>query len=313
MPQVLAWRLAGLFSRVIVRTVGAEIPPSRARRDHYLPAALIGGFGLPSERSSRSRDAMVAVRYRDQTEAVLQTAKTVATQLGVYQLTAPPPGLSSDAIDDLWQEYEPKLHYAIDHFGHASWDDEDWAVVLAHITALAVRHPDFAHTATRFRADRGDPIGHPDEIQAERVRTLRNTPALLATSRCALIRTGEASSRLVINDKGFTTVEDAQVAPRGIFFPLSPSMGILVVPGIGPHPEHERAWIACQGEWTAGAVDMMNHASWRQTRIRCVIGYPTQVELLASLNDETPLVAPELGPYRRRGIEGMFDWAYRVS
>jgi len=288
------------------------VTPNGARRDHYLPAALIGGFGLPSERSSRSRDATVAVRYTDQTGAVVRAARTVATQIGVYELTNPPPGLSPDAIDDLWQEYEPKLHRAVSHFQHALWDVNDWEVVLAHITALAVRHPDFADEVTRFREVRGDPIEHPDEIQAERVHTLRNTPALLAASRCALIRTGEGSSRLLINDKGFTTVEDAEVARRGIFFPLSPSIGILVVPGIGTHSEHKRAWIMSKGVWTPGAVDMMNRACWQQTRIRCVIGHPSQTHLLESLDDERPLVVPALDPHRRRGIEGMFDWAYRV-
>ena len=116
---------------------------------------------------------------------MLQSAESVAVQVGAYRLADPPPEVSPDAIDELWSEYEPLLPRAIANLENGAWGEKEWAAVRAHITALAVRHPDFVRQAASFRERRGDPITHPDEIQAERIHTLRNTPALLARSRCA--------------------------------------------------------------------------------------------------------------------------------
>ena len=129
----------------------------------------------------------------------------------------------------------------------------------------------------------------------------------------ALIRTSNEPNGLLINDKGFTTVEDTHNGRRGVFFPLSPNVGILVVPEIGPNPAHQLAWLATEAVWTPFAVEMMNLACWRQPRIHCVIGHPSQTGLIESLDDERPLIAPALGPYRRRGTGGMFDWAFETQ
>lgn len=69
---------------------------------HYQPAALIGGFGLPAT-SGKLREATVAVR-RKATGAVdsgFPEAETLAFRRGMYRLASPPAGVDRDIMDKL--------------------------------------------------------------------------------------------------------------------------------------------------------------------------------------------------------------------
>jgi hypothetical protein len=75
------------------------------KKQHYLPAVLIGGVGVAAA-SGRLRDATVAVR-RTATGAVDPVdprAGSIAWLPGMYRLAAPPPGIDRDIMDKLWNQ-----------------------------------------------------------------------------------------------------------------------------------------------------------------------------------------------------------------
>ena len=282
--------------------------------DHYLPAALIGGFGAREARQRKSglRYFNVAIRRREKPDEVkIRSAEKVARSIGVYRLESPPEDLSENFIDDLWNTYESGLPGAIERFGVGAWTDRDWNTVLLHLVAAAVRHPDFERVATEYRAARGDSISHPDEVQHERLVTLQNTPALLAEGRCAIVRAPEDGHGLVINDKGFATVRDPYNGYRGVLFPLSGQVAVLCVPYVGKVEGRTTAWLCADLIMTPATVEMWNLLSWQHVESGLVIGHPDDKCQLARLDDSQPNL-PRLGPYRGRGVEGAFEWAYET-
>jgi hypothetical protein len=285
---------------------------SKKRADHYLPAALIGGFGRPNPRPGKTklRFATVAVREHTHSNKVkCKRAENVAKKIGEYWVAHPPPGYSPNFIDGYWDEYEPELPAAVRRLGDRTWTERDWETVRKHVVAESVRNPDFERAATEFRAAKGDPITHRDEVQYERLVTLANTPALLASSRFAVVRTPEDGRRFITNDKGYTTVADPYVNQKGVLFPLSGTVAVLCVPEVGEIPGQTDAWLSVDLTLTPGGVEGWNLASWQQKDSLLVVGHPDDEEWIAGL-DERPLVFPALGPYRNRGVEGAFEWAY---
>ncbi|HLG66361.1 MAG TPA: DUF4238 domain-containing protein [Acidimicrobiales bacterium] len=282
---------------------------------HYLPAALIGGFGEAPRRGRHARslrNAKVAVRYTSQPDAVHARvrADSIAREKGIYRLKNPPAGVDRDEIDRLWSSYEPRLPAAVRALeaGRKHVRDSDWSTIRAHLYGLAVRHPDFDKRARTFLLEQGVPDPHPDLVQHERVRTLRETPKLLAACRFALLRSGDAS-RFIVNDKGYTTVKD-ESDHRGILFPLSGSVAILAAVDVGMISGRPEAWLSGEGLLTPGATELLNEAAWRQPGIRCVIGHPRDAMRLRNLGVQRDLVMPILGPYGSRGTDGLFDWAF---
>jgi hypothetical protein len=285
---------------------------TKKRADHYLPAALIGGFGEPETRQGKTglRHAKVAVREHAYPEKVKQTrAEKIAKTMGEYWVAHPPAGASPNFIDDYWDQYEPDLPGAIRRVEGGTWTERDWETIRMHVVAEAVRNPDFARAAADYRAAKGDPITHRDDVQYERIVTLANTPALLARGRFAIIRTPEDGHRLVINDKGYATVADPYLDQKGVLFPLSATVAVLCVPEVGAIPGQDDAWISADLTLTPGAVEGWNIASWQQKETLLLIGHPDDTEQIAGF-DGRQLMFPALGPYRRRGVEGAFEWAY---
>ena len=77
---------------------------------HYQPAALIGGFGLPAP-NGKLREARVAVR-RKATGAVdtgFPKAEKLAYRKGMYRLASPPTGVDRDDVDKPWDPVETGL------------------------------------------------------------------------------------------------------------------------------------------------------------------------------------------------------------
>ncbi len=288
---------------------------AKKRADHYLPAALIGGFGVPETRKGKTglRFATVAVReHADPGVVTRKRAEKVAKKIGEYWVAHPPAGLSPNFIDGYWDEYEPELPAAVRRLGTRIWTERDWDTIRKHVVAEAVRNPDFERAAVDYRAAKGDPIAHRDEVQYERLVTLVNTPALLARSRFAVVRTPEDGHRFIINDKGYTTVADPYNDQKGVLFPLSASVAVLCVPEVGDVPGRPDAWLCVDLTLTPGAVEGWNLANWQQKETLLVIGHPDDEARIAGF-DGRPLMFPALGPYRGRGVEGAFEWAYDVS
>ncbi|HKF16717.1 MAG TPA: DUF4238 domain-containing protein [Candidatus Dormibacteraeota bacterium] len=117
----------------------------RPTKQHYLPASVIGGFGLA--RSAAPREALVAVRRKGSAEVTEATAESVASERGLYTLQNPPPGVTADQLDNLWtQELEPPIHNAIGRLADRSASAQDETAILAYVAALGVRHPVYFRT-----------------------------------------------------------------------------------------------------------------------------------------------------------------------
>jgi hypothetical protein len=69
----------------------------RPLKQHYLPASVIGGFGLA--RSAAPREALVAVRRKGSTEVTEAMAESVAYERGLYTLRNPPAGPAGQTLD----------------------------------------------------------------------------------------------------------------------------------------------------------------------------------------------------------------------
>src|SRR5258708_6726431 len=86
-------------------------------RPHYLPAALIGGFGVPASgvRASKLRHAKVIVRRRDKPDELLgpMAAANVAVDTDVYRVDHPDRDLPADFAEELWVQYESALPGAV--------------------------------------------------------------------------------------------------------------------------------------------------------------------------------------------------------
>ena len=80
----------------------------RGKRQHHLPAAIIGGFGR-LERGRLLRDAAIVVKDLRSGEIRPSTAAKVAHRRALYRLEDPPVGVDADAIDKLWDPVERQL------------------------------------------------------------------------------------------------------------------------------------------------------------------------------------------------------------
>ena len=80
----------------------------RGRNQHYLPAALIGGFGRPWHQVG---DAQVAVRRKPggAVDSDFPAAETLAYRRGMYSLASPPAGVDPDSVDSLWDPVQTRL------------------------------------------------------------------------------------------------------------------------------------------------------------------------------------------------------------
>lgn len=285
----------------------------KAARPHYLPASLIGGFGQPDtgRRAGRLRYAWVCVRWTDQTSVVPRIrADKVAIENGVYEVAEPGPDLPADFAEQLWQQYEGALPAAIRALETGSWTPADWQTVLLHVQAQAIRHPDFTRAVHEHIGPAAAAMLGPDDIQAERQRTYRDTRSWMSRARFALLRHRRPAPRFLTNDKGYVPLHDIGRDMRGVVFPLSGLVAVLmVVEAAQPGDDYERGPLV---ERTLNPLGMqiINDATWDSAGIRCVIGHPDDAQAIEDLTTGEKLTRmPELGPYRGNREPGLFDWA----
>jgi hypothetical protein len=278
-------------------------------KDHYLPAAFIAGFGSDRPTALEARKRPVRVRFkRDPDKTFPMKAERIAKQGDVYRLEDPPIGMKANVIDDIWDAYEPKLPSAVKSFESGTWGDDEWSTIWFHMCAVGVRHPSFTDFAIEQLAARGDDAG-PDDAQRARVKTLSESQALLASWRFAVVFRPNDAHRFVTNDKAYASVTEFDHR-NAVFFPLSSEVGVLGAVDAGdtsldspPSPETSRVL-------TPSTVESLNDVSWQVDGVRCVIGHPDDEARLLRLEDRGLWTQPQLGPYRKRGTEGLLDWAF---
>lgn len=112
-------------------------------RDHYLPAAFIGGFGNQLL-GKRRREAKVIERTKNP-DAISppQAAQTFGYDTGLYAVQQPSAALPADYAETWWKTYKADLPDAVKALEAGTWAPKNWEAVLRHIQAVWARHPDF--------------------------------------------------------------------------------------------------------------------------------------------------------------------------
>ena len=77
-------------------------------KQHFLLAAVIGGFGRVAAGGSL-READVQWRRREWEKSRPARADSIGYVKRIYRLSAPPPGVSADRVDELWDHFEHPL------------------------------------------------------------------------------------------------------------------------------------------------------------------------------------------------------------
>jgi hypothetical protein len=109
---------------------GIDPCPVTGDKQHYLPAAVIGGFG-ETEPGTPLREAKVLWRRRDWDEARTTVAHRIGCENKMYRLRDPPAGMSADTVDELWDSFEGPLPGAIVHTAERRETFDDHGILKA--------------------------------------------------------------------------------------------------------------------------------------------------------------------------------------
>ncbi|MGW1917795.1 hypothetical protein ACWCQS_45945 [Streptomyces sp. NPDC002076] len=284
-----------------------------APKPHYLPAALIGGFGVPETgRVVGLRHAKVCVRRRKEPEKVFGPlkAENIAYQYGLYDVDDPSSDLPADFAEAIWQEYEGALPTAILALEQGTFTRDDWKTILLHVQAQSIRHPDYDRVAvTYIQGEGGLPTPGRDHVQRQRQTTFRETRQWMANARYALIRRGAAAPRFVLNDKGYIPMHDTLLDLKGVLFPVSGDIAVLMVVGAAQPTDDYEAGPLTERTLNAKGMELVNRAAWTVTEITCVMGHPDDADYLLQLPETgSTLRLPRLGPYRGNREPSYFHW-----
>lgn len=274
---------------------------------HYLPASLIGGFGLPPARG-KLREARVAVR-RKATGAVdsgFPKAETLAYRPGMYRLASPPAGLDPDVVDKLWDPVENGLRDLAGRLAARRLQHGDDQLLLAYAAGAGVRPPAFEAVAADHQARQGLAAPQGDDVQYARVLALHNQLPVLPTWRWRVLHSPADAPRFMITDRGWMYVGQEDWPTHGLLLPIGPRVAILGYlddPGLPPRqPAFAEHLDLCQS-----MIDYLNAAAWDDPYIDLLIAHPDDRSRLASLPDHRNLRINALGPFRNRKSVGLFD------
>ncbi len=269
------------------------------RRDHYLPAGLIGGFGRPHDNSPRRRRAKVCIRTRPPENKLTPEIKadSVAWDRGQYDVDNPTDDLPADWAEQIWQLYEDALPDAAKALEQPGFSPDDWATVLKHIRAAWIRNPGFDTDAVTHLTVPGASLSN-DQVQQARKTAYEQLPHVLASARFAVIRKSEMAPRFIIDNRGFVPLYDEVAAQSGVLFPLTGNVAVMMVyEAAGPEDDYATAPFA-ELMLTADGAKAFHSATWNHQGIDLVIGHPDDASWIAELTDEAEAWLPRIGPYR---------------
>jgi hypothetical protein len=247
---------------------------------HYLPAALIGGFGerrpgLPL------RKARIVVRELSSGCIHTAAAEDVAFRPALYRLKNSTPGVDPDIVDKLWEMIEPELRSLVERLSDGLLLADDADRLIAYAAAAGIRHPTaFEALAVGHQLRRGKqrPVG--DQIQAMRVEAFLNELKTMPAWRWRVLHSPDGCPRFVLSDRGWNLIQEPVLNALGYWLPLGPRVGILAYsddaklpPRRAPFTEHrdlELSWV----EW-------FNAIAWSDLTVtHSVFAHPEQEELL---------------------------------
>ncbi|MEU0937637.1 DUF4238 domain-containing protein [Embleya sp. NPDC005971] len=244
------------------------------KKQHYLPAALIGGFGrLGPDR--RARNAVVVYRTQDGSEVLESSASGIGYSKRMYRLKQPAPGMDPDRVEHVWRIVEPYLPKAIERAASGCETEQDRRVLVEHAAALGVRHPGFEASNNAVRTARGLPPLHGDLVHAARIHQLLHNQRALRMHRWRFLHSPPQARRFILNDRGYGqvfVVDDAGRQHGGTFLPLHPRLALLgwIAPSAGGF-DHRYL----RPNW----VRSLNAVTWAHSR-RFVVAHPDDAAML---------------------------------
>lgn len=249
----------------------------KGSKDHYLPAALIGGFGERAAKGGR-RKAKVAV-WIDQLGRVEKpmAAEKVGYVRGLYRV--PSVRGSAEAFEKVWQSYEGDLPTAIEHLADEKPSAQDLGALIAHVAFAGARFADFTESLKQWSLEQGRAI---TEAEARRERAGWLSGGLeVAEWRWRAIHAPDKSV-FVLPDTGYAVIKPIDTEPAyWVFLPLGPRIGVLVKRAELGEPNGPDSMDYRQLTWTAG--DVLNDASIRQPNRTVLISHPSRSEELERL------------------------------
>jgi hypothetical protein len=287
------------------------------KKDHYLPAALIGGFGMPNPPETRRRRGWwVGTRPKTPSDAPPSRvqAQDIAYAYGLYAVENPTPDLPEDYAEEIWRTYESQLPDAAKAMETDDFADRDWQVILKHIQAVWIRNPGFDDDVRRSLAAEGTAEPTSDDIERLRRDAYRALEPMLASARFAIVRRGAGVPqvpRFIIDNRGFVPLHDVANNHSGVLFPLTGNVAVLMAYGVAqPGDDHDSSRPLPVLTLSAGGAEAFHAATWNHEGIEFVVCHPDDIESITRLSDATDAQLPRSGPYR--GNAGtVFEWALR--
>ena len=198
------------------------------KRQHYLPASLLGGFGERAP-TAKSREAKLVARRKATGRVDRGTCKAEneAFRIGMYRLAAPPPGVDRDIIDRLWNPVEGALPDLIRRLTDGKLSRGDDQLLFSYVAMAAVRHLSFEDVAKDWQNRHGGapPVG--DQVQLMRAEGLRNQLAQLVLWRWRVLHVPTDVSQLMVTDRGWMYVGEPERQDHSLFLPMGPRVALL--------------------------------------------------------------------------------------
>jgi hypothetical protein len=270
-------------------------------KQHYLPAAVIGGFGETGP-GAPLREAKVLWRRREWDQARTTVAHRIGYENRMYRLSEPPDGMNPDTVDELWDHFEQPLPAAIARTAKRRESSDDHRILKGYAAAASVRHPDFAKAVNRWRAGLSMPLVEGDRLQLERVTLLSTALRQVEGFRWRIVHRPPFGPRFVLNDRGWTYIGEEGRQGRGLWIPLSTEIGMLawLQRGEGRSFDHATLW--------PGWAKWLNAATWEEAP-SFIVAHPDDMLLIEEpeKTGEAALKLERPRPYQNRSLQSLFS------
>lgn len=280
----------------------------RGSKQHYLPACLIGGFGVVDKGNSL-RQATVAVRLKETGKVFIDKAENLAYGKDTYSLKNPLAGVCPDAIDKLWGLIESELPELINRLESQCLKIEDDERLFFYVATATVRHPKtFEATAKNHNSLNGFEVQHGDYLQIQRLEALQNQFRQVSTWRWRVLHSSDDAPRFMITDRGWAHIGEKGRSSNGLLLPMSPRVAILgyldedwLPPRRSPFEEHLYLHNS--------AIDWINSCACtnKDPYVSIIIAHPDDQERLVGNSILQYVPIDPSGPYQYRYSFGFFD------
>lgn len=267
-------------------------------KQHYLPAALIGGFGERRE-GKGWRYAEIMVRELESGEVHPSIADEAAHRRALYRLEDPPVGLDPDIVDTFWKSVEDQLPALVDRLARRELLDEDAKTLTTYAAMAGVRHPTaFQTQAELHQQGQGKPAPGNDQLQWMRVEALCRGIQEMPSWRWRVLHSPTGAPRFVLSDRGWLKFKEPHRHKLCVWLPMGPRVGIL---GYLDDPElpPRRPPLSEHCDLTPQWVRWLNAGAWLDCAYtHAVFAHPSQKPLLQKV-PPVPNVE-RLKPFRGR-------------